>query len=243
MKLIEFLSVKLFGLKIENKFVGIGALVMYNGFSFIGAMGVSPQFQKKGIGRKIFLKLLQVSHENNINNIGLFSTFSGEKLYRKLNFTDKNTFSITFMSLGLLDKEYRIEEIGIEIHKGNSVPNWIYELDRITLGYDLHILINFLLNKMDGILYFSNQEDGFVITTGNNIAICIASKKQTAISLLKYVVEKGFNKINIPDYNLEVLDEYFFVYHPQNRTRYMFLGDNTLINKKNLYSVYGPLTG
>ncbi|HJO95975.1 MAG TPA: GNAT family N-acetyltransferase [Victivallales bacterium] len=73
----------------KNKLVGAGRLVSDGAcYGMIFDIGVLPEYQKKGIGRKIVLRLLE---ENQNLCIHLTSTFGNEKFYNKLGFCSHKT--------------------------------------------------------------------------------------------------------------------------------------------------------
>ncbi len=70
----------------NGKPVGVGGVVNYGAFAYIGLVAVSPSVQRRGMGGMLMEHLIGWLEERDCFSARLVATQSGEKLYRKIGF-------------------------------------------------------------------------------------------------------------------------------------------------------------
>lgn len=68
--------------------VGVGGVVNYGAFAYVGLVAVSPTVQRRGVGRMLMEYLLGWLEERDCFSVRLVATYSGEGLYRKIGFIE-----------------------------------------------------------------------------------------------------------------------------------------------------------
>lgn len=72
----------------NGKPVGVGGVVNYGAFAYIGLIAVSPTVQRRGVGGMLMEHLLSWLEERDCFSARLVATQSGEGLYRKIGFIE-----------------------------------------------------------------------------------------------------------------------------------------------------------
>lgn len=75
---------------LENQPVGLGGLVNYGPFAYLGMMSVLPAAQGKGIGKELMKHLLKWAEEKKCPTIFLDATEAGSSLYQRFGFVEEN---------------------------------------------------------------------------------------------------------------------------------------------------------
>ncbi|MHA2298704.1 MAG: hypothetical protein ACXAEU_07460 [Candidatus Hodarchaeales archaeon] len=96
-------------------------------------------------------------------------------------------------------------------HRGGdnrkSIPKWVIELDRKTMGFDRSRLLNFLIETQDASLYCLEQ-DSFGFCTNSSIGPLIVKDADTATSIIKHLLSTGSKRIISPDHAERILKPY-----------------------------------
>jgi GNAT superfamily N-acetyltransferase len=77
------------GAEVDGALVGVVSAVRYPAFAFIGLMGVHADHQGRGIGRRLFTRLLDDLDEAGTPLARLEATDAGYPLYASVNFTEE----------------------------------------------------------------------------------------------------------------------------------------------------------
>ncbi|NHJ05740.1 MAG: N-acetyltransferase [Candidatus Heimdallarchaeota archaeon] len=181
-----------FSIAEENgEIIGIGGETRYIGSSYIGYIGVIPSRRRLGIGSMIFERILVEASKSN-PTVELFANPGVDSIYRKFGFIDEfHTHIFELSNMNIKDKE------NITI-LDNTMPQWVYELDRKAIGFDRSKLLNYL-TKWKGCSIATFENKGFAIFDKDNIGPLIATKKEIAISLLNTILRTGTKKIVAPE--------------------------------------------
>jgi len=183
----------------EDKMVGIGGVTNYIGSSFIGYIGVLPDYRGKGIGSKIFSKCLDCAKENN-NTIELFSNIGADTIYRRFDFKDEfNTFIYE------IQNDSKIE---LSLNKcKKTLPTWLMELDKEAMGFDRSKFLNILITDFDYECFFIENK-GFLFSNGKQIGPVIATTENVFHTLINDVLGIEPQQIIIPERLVEKISKY-----------------------------------
>ncbi|MFW9923118.1 MAG: GNAT family N-acetyltransferase [Candidatus Thorarchaeota archaeon] len=173
--------------ELDAQIVGIGGLTIHKGSSFIGYIGVSPSYRKKGIGTKIFAELVEQANLHNPTQ-ELFSNPGADTIYRKFGYKDDFTAHIYELTRSQDKKNFD----GIEIY--NKIPDWIYCIDKEAMGFDRSSFLNFLFN-FPGTKLFGIPDEGYALDMVQMFGPIIAKSDETAYNLIDYNLNTGSKRI------------------------------------------------
>ncbi|BCU66781.1 hypothetical protein HS7_02180 [Sulfolobales archaeon HS-7] len=159
--------------------IATSCFIPYVNSSWIGNVGVSKNYQRRGYGRKLMIELL-----NRIRTsvTGLDATEAGFPLYRELGFREVYNTVI-----------YNISEVGEqEVNVGDRLERWMLELDKEAFGDDRSLLLQELV--MSGGKVISLRE-GFGIIYQNVLGPLIATDEEIAERLIRGSVRLGTRTI------------------------------------------------
>ena len=75
---------------LDDKSVGLGGLVNYGAFAYLGMMSVLPSVQGKGVGKELMKYLVKWAEERECPAVLLDATESGSFLYKQFGFVEVN---------------------------------------------------------------------------------------------------------------------------------------------------------
>ncbi|HUU77143.1 MAG TPA: GNAT family N-acetyltransferase [candidate division Zixibacteria bacterium] len=181
-----------FSIAEENgEIIGIGGETRYIGSSYIGYIGVIPSRRRLGIGSMIFERILVEASKSN-PTVELFANPGVDSIYRRFGFIDEFHTHIFELSSKNNNEEKNVTILD------NTVPQWLYELDRKAMGFDRSKLLNYLI-KWKGCSIASFENKGFAIFDKDNVGPLIATKKEIAFSLLNMILLSGPKKFVAPE--------------------------------------------
>jgi predicted N-acetyltransferase YhbS len=171
----------------KGQIIGTGGETRHIGSSYIGYLGVLPNFRKLGIGTKLFDKLVQQASIHN-PTIELFANLGADKIYRRFGFEDEFHTHIFELDrqLGNINSDVKINT--------SSIPKWVYDLDQKAMGFDRSKLLNLLVD-LQGTFLVNIEHEGYVLVTENTIGPLIAKDFDIAKSLLNRSVLTGTKRI------------------------------------------------
>ena len=153
----------------NGRVIATACYIPYKNVSWIGNVGVKPEYQRKGIGRRIMSELLS---KIKTRSIRLDSTSAGYKLYKDLGFEEEYKTVV-----------YDISQVrGGEAKVSERIEDWMLELDKRAFGDDRSKL---LLRIKGKVVY---NEGGFGIVYRNFIGPLIAVDEYSAEQLIRYSV-------------------------------------------------------
>ncbi|HUT80473.1 MAG TPA: GNAT family N-acetyltransferase [Candidatus Bathyarchaeia archaeon] len=173
--------------ELMEQIVGIGGLTNHKGSSFIGYIGVNPNYRKRGIGTKIFEELVKEANKNNQTQ-ELFSNPGADTIYRRFGYKDDFIAHIYELTKA---KEAKMSD---EIVVYEKIPNWIFNLDKKAMGFDRTKFLNYLINLPRSKVY-GFEKDGFAFDTKLMFGPIIAISENIAFKLIDYNLISGNKKI------------------------------------------------
>lgn len=201
-KIIED-KISFFHIAEENgEIIGIGAETRYIGASIIGYIGVIPSRRRLGFGSLIFEKVLEEASKIN-STIELFANPGVDSIYRRFGFIDRFNAHIFELTP---NKEKVIEGIEI-INCNDSIPRWVYELDKKAIGFDRSKIMNFWINLEDSNLVCIDEE-GFAFVNSQQIGPIISKEKEIAFKIIDSILQSGTKRIIIPEYFISEFNKY-----------------------------------
>ncbi|BFI74371.1 GNAT family N-acetyltransferase [Sulfurisphaera ohwakuensis] len=153
-----------------ERIISTACYIPYYNLSWIGNVGVKPEYQRKGIGRRIMIELL---NDIKTRSIRLDATNAGYKLYRDLGFEEEYKTVVYDISQVRGEGKAKITE---------KLEDWMLKLDKMAFGDDRSKLLSRIKGK---IVY---NEGGFGIVYRNVIGPLIAVNELSAEELIRYAV-------------------------------------------------------
>ncbi|BCU71580.1 GNAT family N-acetyltransferase [Stygiolobus caldivivus] len=144
--------------------------IPYRDVSWVGNVGVRPEYQHKRIGKRIMTELLS---EIKTRSVRLDSTNPGIMLYRGLGFEEEYK-TVVYDISGVKD--------GRKANVTDRLDKWMLHLDGEAFGDDR----SKLLSRISGKVVYN--EGGFGVIYRNFIGPLIAVDKRNAEELIKYSV-------------------------------------------------------
>lgn len=171
----------------EGQIVGIGGETRHIGSSYLGYLGVLPNFRRLGIGSNLFNRLVKQASTHN-STIELFANLGADKIYRRSGFQDEYHAHIFELNhhVETLDPDVKIST--------SSIPSWVYEIDRKAMGFDRSNLLNLLI-ELQGTSLVYIEHDGYALVTENTIGPLIAKDLDVVKSLVCHSISDGSKRI------------------------------------------------
>lgn len=184
----------------NKKIVANGALIFQGESCWIGFMGVLPEFQRQGIGSKLFERLIEEALRLNSKSIDLYATEKGEQVYRKYGF--QKLYSASMYTILKVPPENKNFKIKIE----HSIQPWIYSFDQEAVGYDrkLYLKSGFQPNAKTLCL----KDRGYAILNNDRLGPLIADSSEFALEIVRTAYNHGARRILIPSHSK--ISETFF---------------------------------
>ncbi|QIW24002.1 GNAT family N-acetyltransferase [Sulfolobus sp. S-194] len=153
-----------------EKIISTACYIPYHNLTWIGNVGVKTEYQRKGIGRRIMIELL---NEIKTRSIRLDATNAGYKLYKDLGFEEEYKTVV-----------YDISQVGgkVRAEETEELEDWMLKLDKRGFGDDRAKLFSRIRGK---VVY---NEGGFGIVYRNVIGPLIAVNERSAEELIRYAV-------------------------------------------------------
>lgn len=223
--------------KFEKRFIGIGAVFFYSTMAWIGYMGVDPFFQRKGVGNKLFVDLIDQIKEKDIRTVRLDASDLGRKMYLK--FGLKEEFNV---HVHKLCEETQANPPQFNLKVSDNLSKWILKMDKESFGGDRSILLRLLSNH--GKIIHVNKK-GYGIVTSDKIGPVVADRAEVAIAIVKHAYSLGARTICIPhhkDLSEAFISRLYLKATGIVNTR-MILGEKVNEINKNIYAGYSFGTG
>ncbi|NHJ46634.1 MAG: GNAT family N-acetyltransferase [Asgard group archaeon] len=185
-------------LELDEETVGLGGETRFIGSAFIGYIGVIPKYRKKGYGSKVFDVVLKEAKKYN-KTIELFSNPGADSIYRRFGFREEyltNIYSLTSSSNDLPTDEIEVFD---------TIPKWIFNLDREALKFDRSKLLAFLQSQLKAEVVGIGT-DGFAFCRDSNIGPVIAKNATSFQKLIKYLASKEEMRIVLPEFKEKTLE-------------------------------------
>lgn len=218
---------------IDNKIIGIGALIIFGNTSWIAHIIVDSNHRNKGIGSQIVNELLKKTKEYSIETCSLIATELGKPIYLKAGFRKVTDYiflkkekqwvdSLVSKNVIPFDEKYRTE---------------IYELDKVVSGENREILLKDYL--VDSKLYVEEETIVGYYLPNLKDGLIFSETEKAGLELMKFKYLTVDNAV-LPIENtvgLEFLKENGFV-ETSKATR-MILGEDLNWNPTKMYSRIG----
>ncbi len=180
-----------------NEAVGLGCIFFYGKLAWIGNMAVRKKFQRRGIGSKIFSKLLEIAGSCGVETIGLDATEVGRKLYKKFGFKEMYatiTYSLSEEAIkSLTTSNAKLKLTSIDLGR-------LRELDREVFGYDRWRVVEAWLRHGGKIIA---TDKGYALIKGSDIGPLVAESVDAAKTLMSKAILLGGRNIVVPAGNKE----------------------------------------
>jgi N-acetylglutamate synthase-like GNAT family acetyltransferase len=176
----------------EKKIFGLGAFFLFQDICSIGYMSVLPEFRNKGVGTRIFNDLVSLARTVGCKTFLLYASKLGESIYHKFGF--RSNYSTTVYEFP--DKSRKTQELNENVKICNTIPEWVAELDKETMGFNR---LEFLKTKLRyGTKLIIVSEEGFALISGKRIGPLIAKNLDTAVDLINMGISLGVKSIIVP---------------------------------------------
>jgi GNAT superfamily N-acetyltransferase len=187
--------------ELDNKKIVANCAMIFQGEScWIGFMGVLPEFQRQGIGSKLFERLIEEAFRLNSKSIDLYATEKGEQVYRKYGF--QKLYSASMYTILKVPPENKKFKKNIE----HSIQPWIYNFDQEAVGYNRKLYLNSGFQPDAKILCLKDR--GYAILNNDRLGPVIADSSDLALELVRVAYNHGARRILIPSHS--VISETFF---------------------------------
>ncbi|MFX0050154.1 MAG: GNAT family N-acetyltransferase [Candidatus Hermodarchaeota archaeon] len=184
----------------NKKIVANGALIFQGESCWIGFMAVLPEFQRQGIGSKLFERLIEEALRLNSKSIDLYATEKGEQVYRKYGF--QKLYSTSMYTILKVPPENKNFKIKIE----HSIQPWIYRFDQEAVGYDRKLYLESGFQPNAKILCLKDR--GYAILNNDRLGPLIADSSEFALEIVRTAYNHGARRILIPSHSK--ISETFF---------------------------------
>ena len=188
---------------LSGRAVGTACYFVYGGLAWVGAVGVVPELQRKGIGTRLMDAVLSELSEAGVRTVRLDASRAGYRLYRRLGFTDEYRTITYDLSGAVLPAEAGDVEV---LH---TVPEHVAELDRVAFGADRLRVIMAWVRRSAKILAVEGR--GYCMLWGSKLGPLIARDYDAAVRLLARALELGATSVIVPDANtlaMKLVDEF-----------------------------------
>ncbi len=224
---------------LENQPVGIVCAFDYGSFASIGTLGVIPEAQNHGMGRKLMEQVELWAKQKNILSLILDATPEGARLYETMGYTDvDHNYKMVLKAFSTTPQPLNIRPFMTE-----DLPA-ILELDKTIFAANRQKVLEVFLNQYSNrtIISYEQQNliNGFLVAQPSTIGPWITLSEDNAKNLLHAALRLEYNglpRVLIPDENkvgLELLQNYGF--EVSKTLRHMVKGD---IPKQHREHIYG----
>ena len=143
--------------------VGMGGVVNYGAFAYIGLIAVSPKVQRRGVGKMLMEYLLSWLAERNCFSTRLVATHAGERLYSKLGFIQDDV-TAAYRLEKPIEVHQRVERIGEEqvfVLRYDDLEELV-AFDTPIFGVNRRIVLEVYLTDLPGRCFATRTQDGHV---------------------------------------------------------------------------------
>jgi ribosomal protein S18 acetylase RimI-like enzyme len=181
--------------------VGVGGMVNYGLFAYIGMIAVDPTMQRRGVGRAIMQHLLDWQREQECPCAVLDATGAGAGLYRQLGFRDAGT-TLTFrLSEELVQTGFAVTRSStakISVLAQAELPELV-EFDMRYFGAKRHKVLETFSTDYPSRLQVARDERGeivgYVLAQPDCLGPWIASTAEIAEDLLRAALRLPFESV------------------------------------------------
>lgn len=163
-------------------YVGFSSLIPVETTGWIPYVGVDSNFQGRGLGRKLMLKVLEIAREIPLETIELCSSQAGIPFYQSLDF--KANYPICGYDIVEPRKNSK-QELQID----TTMPDWILKKDREVVGIDRQKL--FQIHRYDQVPIINDPGHGYGFLYKTRIGPIIADSLSLAQEILLKAIELG----------------------------------------------------
>ncbi len=216
----------------EKKLIGNGTLIFQEPTAWITSFGILPEFQRMGIGKELLKKLIGRAKSLGFDSIHLYATKEGESLYHEFG------FQAEYPAQRYIISEAPKLEIISEIDVSNTFPDWIWEHDKNSMGYDRKNYLKSQLDDTSRVICCKNN--GYGLLSGDIIGPVISDNVNMAIDIILKSIELGAKNIIIPKHNKlnpQLFSRLKLKEIEGTRNLKMTLGKPISINLKNIYAL------
>jgi len=191
---------------IDNKIVGIGALIIFENTSWIAHIIVDSNYRNKGIGSEIVNELLKKAKEDSIETCSLIATELGKPIYLKAGFRVVTNYIFLKREKQWIDSSLSKNVIPFN----EKYRSDIYELDKVISGENREMLLKDYL--VDSKLYIKNEKvvgyylpelkDGLIFSDTEEAGLELMNLKYSTVDKavlpvenakgLEFLKQKGF---------------------------------------------------
>lgn len=220
----------------DGQIAAYGQAFIFEKTAWLGNINVKSEFREQGIGRTITEELIDFCYGKGVKSINLIATEMGEKLYRKLGFTDDTLY---LFYKGAFQGEVNSSVKKIETADQCTILDINY---RITGEIKDSLLTEYLAA---GYKYLNNDNEitGFFLPEFGN-GLILATDDEAGGELLKY---KHLNKTGITviseenENGVNFLEDMNFA--KISRSKRMYLGEYTCWHPQNTFCRGTTYTG
>lgn len=169
----------------KGKIIGLGGIFLFGKVSTFGYLAVLPEYRGKRIGTEIFTNLLDISNKMNCESKILYASKLGEPIYKKFGF--KKRFYGEMYKLPVHSPNLGIDNK--EIHILSNVPDWVFALDKETMGFDRTKYLTLRIKLGDRILAFENE--GYGLLANKRLGPLIARNMCVAQQIIEKSIQLG----------------------------------------------------
>ncbi|KKM98449.1 hypothetical protein LCGC14_1157810 [marine sediment metagenome] len=169
----------------SGKLIGVVGLFFVDPIATVGNMSVLQEYRGKGIGKAIFRAIMELATSLNYESIGLYASELGEHLYRKFGFQGEHYVR----KYQIISNKTKIKIQDDKITIVEHLPNWVIDLDKISVGIDRTKYFRIQLEL--GAKLIVLEDKGFGFYHNGKIGPVIAQGAETAIDIIKKSILLG----------------------------------------------------
>lgn len=191
-------SVRFITAKYRGKLIGVGNIIINGRVGWIGNMIVAKTYQRQGIGRNIFRKLIQIGKLNKVEKFALIATDEGYPLYLKEGFIPVGYYNFYSKPKSLSDAKAQV----VELLPRERPAVW--ELDQHITGEDRESFLSRYAPRVWGIktgselmgVYYPEYGTGSILALDEAAGIDLLRFRLHHTTHLKTVVPEDNEPVN-----------------------------------------------
>lgn len=189
---------------------GVVFSVIYPDFTYIGPLGVHPDFQRLGIGLALMEHLLDWLDQQGIMRVALDASPVGQPIYEKLGFFTCDQVYIFQRQNG--GSTFQLPK-GMQLLTHQNL-DLITATDKLAFGTDRSKILGTLLDTYPQRSFLledgQGNHNGYLIAQNRNIGPWVAKKKADAELLLKAALSLSFENelvsVIVPNENMDAIN-------------------------------------
>ncbi|MHA1992459.1 MAG: GNAT family N-acetyltransferase [Candidatus Hodarchaeales archaeon] len=214
--------------KTTGEIIGLGTFLTLKKSGWIPHVGVEPSYQGKGLGKRIMIELLKLGAKKNFRSIELSASENGLPMYKKLGFReDYNASKVKLNSV-------RREKV-IDLDILDSIPEWIFDYDKMNLGINRKKLL--LANRHPKFNIIHKENEGYGIIYGEHLGPVVANSPEIASNIYYNAFQKGIKNTIIIESNIDLYS--FLDYEREATATIMTYGEILRQKIENIYAMRG----